>query len=173
MTRRTVLGALVATSALALLALGRRATAATPRAPTLELTVIHAVQSDGGPGSVDKQLKDLSNHLREKPFSSYNVFRELDHKSLSLDKPASYRLANGQVLEVKLTSVVDPDAGTGGAGSHEKRYQLDTQIVDPADAAKAPVLKAHVTASDNEPFWLWLKQSFQGGSLLLELVVRP
>jgi len=77
---------------------------------------------------------------------------------------------------VTLTSVVVADAGPGAAGdagTREKRYQLDTQILSPGDTGKAPFLKAQVTASANEPFWVWSKESFQGGTLLLELVVRP
>jgi hypothetical protein len=170
MTRRTILGALLGASATVALIGGARA--ATPKGPTIDLIVIHAVQNDAGPGSIDKQLHDVSLHVKEKPFSSFNVFKHLDHTNLPLDKPASYSLANGRTLVVTLASVVDADAGAGDAGTREKRYQLDTQISEPADAGKTPFLKAHVTASANAPFWV-IGQSYQGGTLLIELVVRP
>jgi hypothetical protein len=167
---RGLLGTLLGASATVAVMGGARA--ATPKVPSLELIEIHAVQSDAGPASVDKQLHEVPLHIKEKPFSSYNVFKQLDHKTLPLDKPATYSLANGRTLTVTLSSVTEPDAGAGDAGTREKRYQLDTQISEPPDAGKAPFLKAHFTASANEPFWVW-GQSFQGGTLVLELVVRP
>jgi hypothetical protein len=141
--------------------------------PSLQLIEILAVQNDAGPGSIDKQLHEVPLHTKEKPFFSYNVFKQLDNKTLPLDKPATYSLVNGRTLVVTRGSVVDADGGAPDGGVREKRYQLDTQISEPPDAGKPPFLKAHVTASANEPFWVWSRESFQGGTLLLELVVRP
>jgi hypothetical protein len=172
MTRRLVLGALLAASALVALVGGARA--ATPKPPTLELVVIHATQSgpQGSAGAIDKELHDLQLHMKEKPFVNFNTFKQHDRKLLPLDKPISYSLANGRTLVVNLTNVLVPDAGAGDGGVGEKRYQLETQISEPADGGKANVLKGHVTVSGNEPFWI-AGQGFQGGTLVLELVVRP
>ena len=176
LTRRTALGGLLAASAGVTLAIvGGGAMAATPKAPTLELVVIHAIQNGpaGSPGSIDKELRDVSAHTKDKPFVNYNVFKQLDRKLLPLDKPVTYSLANGRTLQVTLATVVVPDAGTAaGTAATEKRYQLDTQISELTDAGKTAFLKGHVTASANEPFWI-AGQSFQGGTLMLELVVRP
>lgn len=54
------------------------------------------------------------------------------------------------------------------AGEH--RYQLQAQI---SESGKADYLKGlHVTASENQAFFVG-GQSYQGGTLFLELVVRP
>jgi hypothetical protein len=53
---------------------------------------------------------------------------------------------------------------------NERRYQVDAQIGDPGKPAFLKSL--HVTASENEPFFVG-GQSYRGGTLFVELVVRP
>jgi hypothetical protein len=163
MTRRwvvilagTVAGALVATG------VGAPSALAAGRGPTLELSVIYATRSDGG-GSVDPQLRDLP-PLTKEPFVRYNVYKLLARERFPLEtsKPVTYGLANGRTLRVVLDDVADDAA--------EKRYRMDAQIAEPGKRAFLRSLQ--VTASENEPFFVG-GQSYQGGTLFLELVVRP
>ncbi|HLK38193.1 MAG TPA: hypothetical protein VKU41_15630 [Polyangiaceae bacterium] len=138
------------------------ASAATPRRPTLEVTVIHALHTDGGV-SIDPRLKDLPPPVRE-PFVRYNVYKLLDTKNLPLEagKPATNVLANGRTLQVTLVDAV-ADAGA-------PRFHVRAEIGEPGKQAFLKLLE--VTASGNEPFFVG-GQSYQGGTLLIELVVRP
>jgi hypothetical protein len=138
---------------------GRIAWAARP--PTIELTVIHATSSDAG-GTIDPQLRDLPQLTRDQPFVRYNVYRVIEKTALPLEagKAAASPLPNGRTLQ--LTLVDDPGA------SH--RYHVRAAIDDPGKKAFLKLLE--VTASGNEPFFVG-GQSYQGGTLFLELVVRP
>jgi hypothetical protein len=136
------------------------ARAATHTGPTIELSVIAATSTDGG-ASIDPQLHDLPQ--KEQPFARYNVFRLLDRRQFRLDasKPVTYGLVNGRTVQVSLEGVSD-----GGP----RRYQLETQILE---TGKGDFLRGlHVTASENQAFFVG-GQSYQGGTLFLELVVRP
>jgi hypothetical protein len=130
--------------------------------PSLELVVIHATRTDGGV-SIDPQLHDLPD-LTKEPFVRYNVYRQLDRKQFHFDegKPVVQGLANGRSLQVVLDGVA-ADAG-------EKRYRVQAQIVEPGK--KAFLRSLQVTASANQPFFV-AGQSYEGGTLFLELVVRP
>jgi hypothetical protein len=131
--------------------------------PSLEISVIHATRTDGGI-SIDPQLRDLPQLTKDQPFVRYNVYRLLDRKQFRLEetKPIVEQLANGRSLQVVL------DAITADAG--EKRYRVAAQIGEPGK--KAFLRSLQVTASANEPFFV-AGQSYQGGTLFLELVVRP
>jgi hypothetical protein len=132
------------------------------RAPSLEITVIHASRTDGG-GAIDPLLRDLPQLGRDQPFVRYNVYRVLERKAVSLEpgKPASSVLPNGRTLQVTL---VDEDASAG------RRYHVRAEIGEPGKKAFLKLLE--VTAGSNEPFFVG-GQSYEGGTLFLELVVRP
>jgi len=159
--------ALVAVLAAALLAVvagaGGIALAASTHGPSLEVSVIQASQSDAG-GSIDPRLKDLPQLTRDQPFVRYNVYKLLDRRSFPLDvgKAVTYGIVDGRTLQVTL-------AGTS-MDKNEKRYQMGAQIGEPGKEAFLKSLQ--VTASANEPFFIG-GQSYQGGTLFLELVVRP
>jgi hypothetical protein len=160
--RRLLAAALAATLAGFGVAAGAAgvAWAASSGGPTIELSVIHATRTDGG-GSVDPQIHDLPQ--TQQPFAQYNVFRLLDRRALQLDatKPVSFPLVNGRTVVVQLDGVTD---------AAQRRYQLEATI---SEAGKADFLKGlHVTAGDNQAFFVG-GQSFQGGTIFLELVVRP
>ncbi len=160
MTRRPLLKVLVA-SVLAI-ALGPRAAgAAAATRPTIEITVIHALRTDGGL-SIDPQLKDLPQLTRE-PFVRYNVYKLLDRKRLPLEsgKAAASALVNGRTLQVTL---IEPTADGG-----VPRYHVRAEIDEPGKRAFLKLLE--VTASSDEPFFVG-GQSYQGGTLFIELVVR-
>jgi hypothetical protein len=146
----------------ALLGAGAVARAA-GRAPVLQMTVIQASRSDGG-GAIDPLLKDLPQLGRDQPFVRYNVYKVLERKDLPLEvgKPASSALPNGRTMQVTL--VDPPEDGPG------KRFHVRAEIGEPGKAAFLKLLE--VTASANEPFFV-AGQSYQGGTLFLELVVRP
>ena len=153
----------IAAAVLALvLAWGGAALAQPGGGPTLEVFVIQATRTDAA-ASVDPQLRDLP--TRQQPFDRYNVYKLLDHQRFALGdgKPVAYALVNGRTLDVSLGGVTRSDAG-------EARYQLATQI---GQRGKDAFLKGlQVTASANQPFYVG-GQSFQGGTLFVELVVRP
>ncbi len=130
--------------------------------PSLEISVIQATRSDGG-ASIDPQLRDLPQLTRDQPFVRYNVYRLLDRRQFRLDegKPVGENLANGRSLQVVLEGVA-ADAG-------EKRYRVQAQIGEPGK--KAFLRSLEVTASANQPFFV-AGQSYDGGTLFLELVIR-
>jgi hypothetical protein len=159
--RRTLLAA----GAAALLAGATGVAWATPtRGPNIELTIIHATYVDGG-GSIDSRLPRLPSLTKSEPFTHYNVFTLLDRKQLPLEagKPVAYSLVNGRNVAVTLGSVSQGDAG-------QKRYQLEAHIGEPGKPAYLKGLQ--VTLGENQAFYVG-GQSFQGGTLFLELVVLP
>ncbi len=139
------------------------ASAAATRGPSLEVSIIQATLSDAGQ-LIDPLLRDLPQLTRERPFTRYNVYKLLDRKQFPLEhgRPITFVLPNGRTLQASLD-------GTS-LEKEEKRYRLDTQIGDPGKPAFLKSL--HVTASENEPFFVG-GQTFKGGTLFLELVVRP
>jgi hypothetical protein len=141
---------------------GRRALAAA-RLPSLQVTVIHAMISDAG-GSIDPLLRDLPQLGRDQPFVRYNVYKLLDRKEVALDpgQPAVTALPNGRVLQVTLVDEVGEGPG--------RRFHVRAEIGEPGKKAFLKLLE--VTASPNEPFFVG-GQSYQGGTLFLELAVRP
>ncbi|MDP9001645.1 MAG: hypothetical protein M3O46_16220 [Myxococcota bacterium] len=132
------------------------------RVQTLEVSVIHATRTDGG-GSMDPQLRDLPQLTQQQPFVRYNVFRLVDRKQLPCEKgkPVVFGLVDGRTLQVTLVDVIER--------KNDQRYHLRAEI---AGAGKKEFLKLlEVTAGPNEPFFV-AGQSYQGGTLFLELVVR-
>jgi hypothetical protein len=166
MNRRTLLAMVWGVGGIALFAstpsAERLARAGAPAGPRVELSVIHASSSDAG-GSVDPRLRDLPQLTRDQPFVRYNVYRLLDRTELPLErgKPSPYALVNGRTLQVTLTDVTQ-DKG-------EKRYHVRVEIGEPGKQAFLKLLE--VTASANDPFFV-AGQSYQGGTLFLELVMR-
>jgi hypothetical protein len=147
-----------------LLALALPGPADAAKPPTLELIVIHATKTDAET-SIDPQLRDLPHLTKQQPFIRYNVYKQLDRQQFQLEagRPVSYALVNGRTLRLTLASITLADAG-------ESRYQLETQIGEPGKDAFLKGLQ--VTAGANQPFFVG-GQSYQGGTLFLELVVRP
>ncbi len=162
---RGILVAFLAACLLAVLGAGAGgvALAAAPHGPSLEVSVIQATQSDAG-GSIDPRLKDLPQLTRDQPFVRYNVYKLLDRRSFPLDvgKAVTYGIVDGRTLQVTLAAT--------SVEKNEKRYQMNAQIGEPGKEAFLKSLQ--VTASANEPFFVG-GQSYQGGTLFLELVVKP
>jgi hypothetical protein len=145
---------------------GPPASAGTPRrSPALEITVIHAARSDGG-AAIDPALRDLPQLTRDQPFVRYNVYRLLERKEIPLEegKAETYPLVNGRSLQITL---VDTQS-TGGAHP-DRRFHVRAAIGEPGKEAFLKLLD--VTATESEPFFVG-GQSYQGGTLFLELVVR-
>jgi hypothetical protein len=145
------------------LCVGAHVALAAGHAPEIEITVIHATRSDAG-ASIDPQLRDLPQLGRDAPFDRYNVYKLLQRKRLPLEvgKPAASDLPNGRVLQVTL---VEPAAAQAAP-----RFHVRAEIEEPGKKAFLKLLE--VTASPNEPFFVG-GQSYEGGTLFLELVVRP
>jgi hypothetical protein len=159
--RRAILAWLAA--CIALLAFAGGAWGASQHGPFLEISIIHATLSDAG-GSIDPALKDLPQLTKEQPFTRYNVYKLLDRKQFPLDanKPVTFVLPNGRTLQATLNAVT--------VEKNEKRYQLDANIRDPGKQAFLNSLQVHT--SENEPFFVG-GQSYKGGVIFLELMVKP
>jgi hypothetical protein len=155
--------AVLAVAVLALPAVAGKPAFAASHMTSLQVTVIHAMTSDAG-GSIDPLLRDLPQLGRDQPFVRYNVYKVLDRRELALDpgKPAETPLPNGRVLQVTLV-----DQAGDGPG---RRFHVRAEIGEPGKKAFLKLLE--VTASPNEPFFVG-GQSYQGGTLFLELAVRP
>ena len=161
MTRRWVLGVMVA-SAVAVSGGAPAARAATPPHPSVEIRVIHGSKSDAGT-SIDPKLRDLPQLTRDEPFIRYNVYKQLDDKVVPLEtgKPAPYDIVNGRTLQITLLDV--------SQDKNEARYHVRAEINEPGKKAYLRLLE--VTASANQPFFV-AGQSYQGGTLFLEIVVK-
>jgi len=161
--RRALVAVLAAVLLAVVAGVGGIALAASTHGPSLEVSVIHASQSDAG-GSIDPRLKDLPQLTRDQPFVRFNVYKLLDRRSFPLDvgKAVTYGIVDGRTLQATLAAV--------SVDKNEKRYQMAAQIGEPGKEAFLKSLQ--VTASANEPFFIG-GQSYQGGTLFLELVVRP
>jgi hypothetical protein len=140
-----------------------RAGVAAPPRPALELSVIHALASDAG-GAIDPPLRSLPQLTRDQPFVRYNVYKLLERKEVPLEagKPITSTLPNGRTLQVTLAEV-------SGQGSG-RRFHVRAEIGEPGKRAFLKLLE--VTASGDEPFFVG-GQTYEGGTLFLELVVRP
>ena len=137
---------------------GGSAQAPAPATVNAEVMVMHATQV-AGPGSIDEKIGNLP-QLRKPPFSSYNTYKLLDRKTLAVQKgqPASYQLPNARTLQVSLNDV------------KEKRYHVSASISQPDGKAFLKLLE--VAAAPNEPFFV-AGQTFQGGSLVIAITLRP
>jgi hypothetical protein len=133
-----------------------------PASARVEISVIHAVKADGG-GSIDPRLRDLPQLTRDQPFVRYNVYRLLDRKDVSLERgrPVPYPLVNGRTLQVTLTDVTVDNGAL--------RYHVRVEIGEPGKQAFLKLLE--VTAGPSDPFFV-AGQSYEGGTLFLELAVR-
>jgi hypothetical protein len=105
---------------------------------------------------------------RDQPFVRYNVYKLLERREhgLEVGKPVTTNLVNGRTLQVTLVDapVVDP------ANKAARRFHVRAEIGEPGKTAFLKLLE--VTASGNEPFFVG-GQSYEGGTLFLEFVVRP
>jgi hypothetical protein len=162
MRRRVLFGALAGAVIVSMGGVG--AWAAGPRAPQVEVSVIHATKVPGS-ASVDPQLRGLPQLTKQEPFVRYNVFRLLDRQTLNFDKgkTASCALVDGRTLQVTLVDDSDDK------GKKDGRYHLRAEI---AGVTKKEFLKLlEVTAGADEPFFVG-GQSYKSGTLFLELVIR-
>jgi hypothetical protein len=162
MMRRTVLETGAAVLLTAVWARGARA--GSVKVLGIQLTIIFAAYVDGG-AAIDLRLPNLPRLAKSEPFARYNVFTLLDRKQFPLEagKAVTYELVNGRNVEVTLAGVTPGDAG-------EPRYQLEAHIGQPGKAAYLKGLQ--VTLSANQPFYVG-GQSYQGGTLFLELALVP
>jgi len=145
---------------------GDLARAASARAPSVEIRVIHATRVDGG-AWIDPQLRDLPQLTRQEPFVRYNVFRLIGRTQLPFDhgKPVVYALVDGRTLQV---SLVEPANASANAKDRD-RYHLRAEI---AGLGKKEFLRLlEVTAGADEPFFVG-GQTYDGGTLFLEIVIR-
>ncbi len=129
----------------------------------MEIRLIEAFRTDGG-ASIDAQLGDLPQLTQDQPFLRYNVYKLLDTKHFPLEpgQTVAYGLVNGRTLQVTLAGVMEDTS--------PKRYRMEAQIVEPGKRAFLKSL--HVTAGPNQPFFVG-GQQYRGGTLFLEVVVRP
>jgi len=132
-----------------------------PKAVHVEVLVILAEHTDGGP-LLDPKLGDLP--IRQEPFVRYNSYQLLDRKELALEvgKSTADPLPNGRTLQLTLAEVTP--------NGPKWRFHIRAAIDDPSKAA-AFLKQLDVTAGQNEPFFV-AGQSYRGGTLFLEVAVR-
>ena len=137
-----------------------RARAGARQRAHVQISVIHALKTDGG-GSIDPRLRDLPQLTRDQPFVRYNVYKLLDRKDMPVEvgKPMPYLLVNGRTMQVKLTQIGVESGGT--------RYHVRVEIDEPG---KQPVA-VEVTAGAKDPFFV-AGHNYEGGTLFLELVMQ-
>jgi hypothetical protein len=119
-----------------------------------EIMVLFATEMPG-PGSIDPAIGNLPQ------LSAYNTYRLLDKRSLPIQMGTSstYTLANGRVLQVSFVETT-PDHG----------FHVRAAINQPGGNAYLKLLE--LTAKPNDPFFVG-GQSFNGGSILLAITLRP
>jgi hypothetical protein len=137
---------------------GASAQAPVPASVNAEVMVMHATQAPGA-GSIDEKIGNMP-QLRKPPFSAYNTYKLLDKRTLSVQKgqPSSHQLPNGRTLQVSLSDV------------KERRYHVSASISQPDGKAFLKLLE--VAAAPNEPFFV-AGQTYQGGSLVIAITLRP
>jgi hypothetical protein len=133
--------------------------AAAVRVVNAEVMVLFATQVDGH-GSIDPAIGNLP-QLRKPPLSAYNTYRLLDKRSLAIATGGSstYTLANGRVLQVSFVNQTS-----------DHSFHVRAAINQPGGNAYLKLLE--LTARANEPFFVG-GQSFNGGSILLAITLRP
>lgn len=164
MTRRGLLG-LSAGIVVAVWADAGVAIGAPAKAPGIEVSVIHALRTDGG-AFIDPRLRDLPQLTSQQPFVRYNVFKLIDRKVLAMDagRPAQYAIADGRTLQLTLSDAAD------ASKKSDERYHVRAEIAGPEKKELLKLLE--VAAGAGEPFFVG-GQSFRGGTLFLELVIVP
>ena len=132
---------------------------ATTDSANAEIMVMLATQVPGA-GSIDPKIGSMP-QLQKPPFSAYNTYKLLDKTTLPLAKgtPSPYPMVNGRTLQLTLLDI-----------TAEKRFHVNAAINQPGGQAFLKLLE--VTAAPNEPFFVG-GQSYQGGSLVLAITVRP
>ncbi len=130
-----------------------------PRPVTADILEMHATLTDGG-SYIDPLIGNMP-QLTKPPFSAYNSYKLLDHKTLAMlaGSPQTFRLVNARLLQLTLIEV------TG-----DKRYHVATAINQPGGTAFLKLLE--VKAAANETFFVG-GQSYKGGSLVLAITMRP
>ncbi len=156
---RRHLGALLVGTAGAYVLTRAGAAFAQPSTVSALIMVMHATQSDGG-GSIDPGIGDMP-QLKKPPFSAYNTYKLLDKKVLPLEKgkPVTHGLITGRTVQVTLLDVT-PD----------HRFHVGAAINQPGGQAFLKLLE--VNAAANEPFFV-AGQSYQGGTLVLGITIKP
>ena len=120
--------------------------------------VLHATQVAGA-GSIDPQIGSLP-QLKKPPFSSYNTYKLLDRKALTLvrNAPVSHTLINKRELQVTLQEM-----------TADKRYKVAAAINQPGGASFLKLLE--VTAAANDTFFV-AGQSYEGGILVIGITLK-
>lgn len=128
----------------------------TANATSTEVMVMHATQGDKP--SIDPRIGNLP-QLTKPPFSSYNVYKLLDRKTLSVErgKPSLYALPNGRTLQL----AVEP--ANGGL------YRVTASISQPKGGSYLKLLE--ITAPKGEPFFV-AGQSYDKGSLVIAITLK-
>jgi hypothetical protein len=141
---------------------GSAQAASASKVPSVEIRVIHGIRTDAG-AWIDPELRDLPQLTRDEPFVRYNVYKLVGRGAgvLEKDKPVQFGIVDGRSLQLSLLDVTRDRS--------DARYRLRAQIDEPGGARYLSRLE--VTTSAGSPFFL-AGQSYQGGTLFLEIVIR-
>jgi hypothetical protein len=128
-----------------------------PASVNAEIMVMHATQEAAG--SIDSKIGSMP-QLSKPPFSTYNTYKLLDRKTVSVErgKPTSYALPNGRTLQLGIEALP------------EKQYKVAVSVSRGEGAAFLKLLE--VKASPNEPFFV-AGQTHGKGVLVFAITVRP
>jgi hypothetical protein len=139
-------------------------TASAAADPSADIMELQGTQTPGA-GSIDPRVGNVA-QLKKPPLSSYNTYKLLDKKTLSVKKgtPVSYALANGRVLQLTLTET-----------TADNRYRVLTTITEANNSSY--LKKLEVVAGPNELFFVAGQNLDQKnpdkGALVLGITIRP
>ena len=123
-----------------------------------EVVVLLATQADGA-RSIDPAIGSLP-QLAKPPFNAYSQWKQIDRKTVSLEraKSTTVRVANGRTLQLTYSEL-----------AADKRYRVAAAMLREDGSA---LQKVNVVAAAQEPFFL-AGQKYQGGTLFIGITLKP
>jgi hypothetical protein len=123
-----------------------------------EVIVLLATQGDGA-RSVDPAIGALP-QLSKPPFNAYSQWKQIDRKTVSLErgKSTTISVANGRSLQLTYSEL-----------AADKRYRVAAAMLREDGSS---LQKVNVVAAAQEPFFL-AGQKYQGGTLFIGITLKP
>ncbi len=137
---------------------GEGGAAASPARVSGEVIVLLASQADGA-RSIDAAIGALP-QLAKPPFSAYSHWKQVDRKTVTLERGrgTSVAVANGRTLQLTYTELAS-----------DRRFRVNAAVLREDGT---PLQKVNVVAAAQEPFFL-AGQKYQGGTLFIGITLKP
>jgi hypothetical protein len=137
---------------------GDGAAVVSPVRVSAEVIVLLATQADGA-RSIDPAIGALP-QLSKPPFNAYSQWKQIDRKTVSLEraKSTTFSVANGRTLQLTYSEL-----------AADKRYRVAAAMLREDGSA---LQKVNVVAAPQEPFFL-AGQKYQGGTLFIGITLKP